>query len=73
MKEFQLTLRSTKKLTPNVLHLAFTRTDGSDLPFIPGQFITFLLESPEGMKRRSYSIATIPGAVARRCKALLRI
>lgn len=60
MLEYQLVLKDTKKITPNVLHLAFTRADGMPLPFKPGQFLTFLLPSTDGIKRRSYSIATIP-------------
>lgn len=61
MKEFQLALKSSTKITPNTLHMAFARVDGTTLPFIPGQFLTFLLESEAGIKRRSYSIASIPG------------
>ena len=61
MKEFSLKLESSIELTPNTRHLTFTCADGTKLPFIPGQFITFLLNSPDGIKRRSYSIATIPG------------
>jgi ferredoxin-NADP reductase len=61
MLEFQLILQATKKITPNVLHLSFARADGIELPFKPGQFLTFHFASAEGLKRRSYSIATIPG------------
>lgn len=61
MIEYQLILQSTKKITPNVLHLAFIRADGAPLSFKPGQFLTFLFSTADGVKRRSYSIATIPG------------
>jgi ferredoxin-NADP reductase len=60
MLEYELVLQSTKKITPNVLHLAFTKADGSTLQFIPGQFLTLLLPTAQEIKRRSYSIATIP-------------
>ncbi len=57
MKEFPLILDKKTWITPNVLHLAFR----SETPFsfVPGEFITFLLDHPEGVKRRSYSIASL--------------
>ncbi len=61
MKKFELTLKSSKELAPNVKHFVFTRNDGETLDFIPGHFVTFLLDSEQGLKRRSYSIASIPG------------
>ncbi|MSP52916.1 MAG: ferredoxin--NADP reductase [Gammaproteobacteria bacterium] len=61
MLEFQLVLKSSQKITPNVLHLSFVRADGAELPCKPGQFLTFLFPTPDGVKRRSYSIATISG------------
>ena len=61
MKQFELTLKSSKELAPNVKHFVFTRNDGETLDFIPGHFITFHLDAEQGLKRRSYSIATIPG------------
>ena len=61
MLEFQLVLRTSKKITPHVLHLSFVRADDAELTFKPGQFLTFLFPLLDGMKRRSYSIATIPG------------
>lgn len=60
MKTFQLKFAWEKNLTPNIKHLAFTRTDGEALSFTPGQFITFLFEVDGKTKRRSYSIASIP-------------
>lgn len=62
MKQFDVKLNSSKKVTPSIMHLAFVRTDGEPIDYIPGQFVTFLLDSEDGVKRRSYSIATIPGA-----------
>jgi NAD(P)H-flavin reductase len=62
MKQFDVKLNSSKKITPNIMHLAFERSDGEPLTYVPGQFVTFLIDSEDGMKRRSYSIATIPGS-----------
>lgn len=62
IEKFDVTLVSKEKITPGVLHMTFKRCDGKALNFVPGQFITFLLDGPEGqVKRRSYSVATIPG------------
>ncbi len=62
IQKFDLTLVEKRKITPHVMHLAFARDDQQALEFIPGQFITFLLEDETGkVKRRSYSIATMPG------------
>ncbi len=61
MKIFELTLKWSKKITPNIMHLAFLRKDGVIFDFIPGQFITFLFDVDDKIKRRSYSIASIPG------------
>lgn len=61
MKEFTVTLERSEKLTPSILHLAFKSEDGQPIEFVPGQFVTFLLDSEQGVKRRSYSIASIPG------------
>ena len=63
MKEFTVTLERSEKLTPSILHLAFKREDGQPIEFVPGQFVTFLLDSEQGIKRRSYSIASIPGKI----------
>ncbi len=61
IQKFGLVFQSADKIAPNVLHLHFTRADGQALDFIPGQFITFLFTSDDGqVKRRSYSVATIP-------------
>ncbi len=60
MKTFHLKFAWEKNLTPNIKHLAFTRADGEKLPFKPGQFVTFLFEVDGKIKRRSYSIASIP-------------
>jgi ferredoxin-NADP reductase len=62
LEQFELKLQHTFKPTPNTLHLDFVRTDGKQLNFIAGQFITLLLTDKEGqLKRRSYSISSMPG------------
>lgn len=61
IKKFSLALQQTQRITPNVLHMAFKRDDGKPLDYIPGQFITFMFEGSDKVKRRSYSIASIPG------------
>ena len=61
MREYNLALKWSKKITPNIMHLAFVREDGEAFSFTPGEFLTFLFDTAEGLKRRSYSVATIPG------------
>ena len=63
VERFQLELTSSRMLTPYVRHLGLKRTDDNPLHFEPGQFITFLFDHEDGkVRRRSYSIATIPGS-----------
>lgn len=60
----QYILQWSKKITPQVLHLCFTREDAASFPFKAGQFITFHIPSPLDPNKtlhRSYSIANIPG------------
>lgn len=61
IEKFDLVLDSSRDICPTIKHLAFRRGDGMPLDFIPGQFITFLFEVDGKTKRRSYSVATIPG------------
>ncbi|MCF6767858.1 FAD-binding oxidoreductase [Thiotrichales bacterium 19S11-10] len=62
IQTFDLELVDAYMITPHVKHLVFKRADGAAFDFIPGQFITFLFDIGEAKpKRRSYSIATIPG------------
>lgn len=60
IEKFDLVLESFKDITPSIRHLCFSRDDGMPLDFIPGQFITFLFDHEVKIKRRSYSIASIP-------------
>lgn len=59
--QFTMTLAWSENIAPDVKHFAFDRDDGAPLDFIPGQFVTLLLNQDDKVLRRSYSIATIPG------------
>jgi len=48
-------------VTPHVMHLAFHRSDGTALDFIPGQFLNLHFATTNGSTHRSYSIANPPG------------
>ncbi|ODN42639.1 FAD-binding oxidoreductase [Piscirickettsia litoralis] len=61
VQKFKLELKSAKMVTPSIRHMAFTRTDGQPLDYKPGQFISFLFDVDGKVKRRSFSVATIPG------------
>ncbi len=56
-KEFILILERSQGIAPSVRHLTFRREDGEAFSFIPGQFITLHIPTPEKILRRSYSIA----------------
>ncbi|WP_218813748.1 ferredoxin--NADP reductase [Rickettsiella endosymbiont of Dermanyssus gallinae] len=56
-KEFTLTLQDSRQIAPAVKHFTFHREDGEACSFIPGQFITLHIPTPEKILRRSYSIA----------------
>ncbi|MBB71797.1 MAG: ferredoxin--NADP(+) reductase [Legionellales bacterium] len=61
IQTFPMTIAWQKTIAPGVKQIALTKTDGSPLDFIPGQFITLHFPSDDKPIRRSYSIATIPG------------
>ncbi|MDQ8039781.1 MAG: FAD-binding oxidoreductase [Rickettsiella sp.] len=56
-KEFILILEGSEEIAPSVKHLTFRREDGEAFSFVPGQFITLHISTPEKVLRRSYSIA----------------
>lgn len=60
INQFDLRLESARMLHPTCRHLCLVRADGEALPFIPGQFIQIHFEHEGELKRRSYSIATVP-------------
>ena len=57
---FMMVLKWQKMLSTKILTLGFEREDGQTFDFLPGQFITLLFDTENGLKRRSYSVATIP-------------
>jgi len=58
---FTLSVMDAYNIAPMVRHIIFTREDGQDFAYKPGQFITIHFERDGKTLRRSYSIATIPG------------
>lgn len=56
-KNFNLILKSTKLIAPQVRHLQFECEDGMPFHFVPGQFITLHIPSEGKTLRRSYSVA----------------
>lgn len=60
VKKFDAVMESARMITPRVRELAFRRKDGEPLAFEPGQFISLMIQTPEKLLRRSYSIATVP-------------
>lgn len=71
IKKMQLHFNKAYEIAPNVMHLHFypqyssskdinKGIDKGPFEFIPGQFITLLFDHEDGVKRRSYSISTIP-------------
>ena len=58
---FPVELAWRRHATPQVLHLAFRRADGTALPFVPGQFLNLHFATEAGGTHRSYSIANPPG------------
>lgn len=56
-KEFTLILETSRQIAPAVKHFLFRREDGEAFAFIPGQFITLHIPTPEKILRRSYSLA----------------
>jgi ferredoxin-NADP reductase len=47
-------------LSPNVRELWFERVDGARFDFLAGQWVSLVLELPDGEGRRAYSIASRP-------------
>ncbi len=57
---FDVRLLRSRMLSPNVRELAFERVDGVTFDFRAGQWISLVLQLPEGEGRRAYSIASPP-------------
>lgn len=67
IRKMQLHFNKATKVAPEVIHMHFypkyessTEPEKTPFDFIPGQFITLLFDHPDKVKRRSYSISTIP-------------
>lgn len=68
IKKMQLHFNNSIEIAPGVRHLHFypqyNNTDIIDrgcFDFVPGQFVTLLFDHADGIKRRSYSVSTMPG------------
>lgn len=62
MEQFTLKLQSAKFISENTKHFVFKRTDDKALDFIPGQFLSLLIEKEGKIIKRNYSIANPPGS-----------
>lgn len=71
---FTFVMQASRMLTPRVRQLSFRREDGAPFQYVPGQFITLHLPWENGTElRRSYSVATIPGAEDEVCIAVTHV
>jgi ferredoxin-NADP reductase len=57
---FDARIVRARPLSPSVRELAFARTDDAPFEFDPGQWVSLVLEGPNGEIRRAYSIASPP-------------
>jgi ferredoxin-NADP reductase len=60
VETFDIEIRSTKVLAPSVKSFVFSRLDGKELVYQPGQWVNLLLPTSTGEIRRAYSIASAP-------------
>ena len=60
-EHFELRLTRSRMIAPSVRHMAFERSDGAGLRFIPGQFLQVHFEAHGQALKRSYSVATWHG------------
>jgi len=60
-EHFELRLERSHMLADSVRHMAFTRSDGQPLRFIPGQFLQIHFEHNGMQLKRSYSVASWNG------------
>jgi ferredoxin-NADP reductase len=60
-EHFKLRLVRSYMLAPSVRHMAFERTDGRILSFVPGQFVQIHFMHEDRPVKRSYSVATVSG------------
>ncbi len=57
---FDARVTASRALSPSVREIRFARADGASFDFEPGQWVSLLLQGPEGELRRAYSIASPP-------------
>lgn len=62
MEQFTLKLEEEKSISPFTKHFVFSRTDGKNLNFVPGQFISLLINKDGTIARRNYSLANPPNS-----------
>ncbi|HEX9297089.1 MAG TPA: FAD-dependent oxidoreductase, partial [Polyangiaceae bacterium] len=70
---FEIEILSVETLTPSVKNFLFARVDGRPLAHEPGQWVNFILPTPEGEIRRAYSIASPPDGTPRFEIAVTRV
>lgn len=56
----QLTITSIKEEVPGVRTFSLHPKDGSNLTYLPGQFLTFRMQTGAKERRRSYSLSSVP-------------
>jgi ferredoxin-NADP reductase len=64
VETFDIEIRSTEVLAPSVKSFVFSRVDGKELVFQPGQWVNLVLPTQTGEIRRAYSIASPPDGTA---------
>jgi ferredoxin-NADP reductase len=60
VETFDIEIRSTEVLAPSVKAFVFSRVDGKEVTYQPGQWVNLVLPAPDGEIRRAYSIASAP-------------
>jgi CDP-4-dehydro-6-deoxyglucose reductase, E3 len=64
VETFDIEIRSTQVLAPSVKSFVFSRLDGKELVYQPGQWVNLVLPASVGEIRRAYSIASAPDGTA---------
>jgi ferredoxin-NADP reductase len=60
VETFDIEILSTQLLAPSVKSFVFSRVDGKELVYQPGQWVNLVLPVPSGEIRRAYSISSAP-------------
>jgi CDP-4-dehydro-6-deoxyglucose reductase len=60
VETFDIEIRSIEVLAPSVKSFVFSRLDGKELIYQPGQWVNLVLPAQAGEIRRAYSIASAP-------------